>query len=195
MDYGGSPAMVSRRVFLEPLGSWHINDLYALVTDERTAAFWPLNGKVPDPERFEQYLWAKSGLQYVICRRDSGSVIGLIQAIDRDARNGIVGIGLFLSPDLWRSGWPLEGIVLFLDLLFEGLGCRKVYFEMSASTACSLGGALDTWLAREVTLRDHIRQGDGYVDDHIYALFREQWDPTLLRLIGVQAPQDTWTDL
>lgn len=187
-----SVAMVSRRVALEPLAARHIADLHRLATDDRAAELWPLLGTVPDVERFERDLWRKSDLQYVICRRDTGSVVGLVQALSRDARSRTVGLGLLLAPDHWRSGWPLEGIVLFLDLLFEGLGYRKVYVEMATPTVRLLGAATHTWLTPEVVLRRHTSRGDEQVDHHIFAIFRERWDPSFLAVIGA-GTRDEWT--
>jgi RimJ/RimL family protein N-acetyltransferase len=178
--------MSGRRVRLERLAARHLPNLYRIATDPATAHLWPLVGATVGADELGPFLWGQGALQFAMTRRDSGEAVGLIQGVDEDLRSETIGLGLLVDPALWQSGWPLEGVVLFLDYLFSGLGYRKVYCHMPASTLEKIGdGALGVYLTREATYTRHLRAGDGYEDLHVLSLHRDNWDaPRARRVTG-----------
>jgi RimJ/RimL family protein N-acetyltransferase len=172
-----APALAGRRVALVPMGPSTIGALHALATSPQNADRWPTFGRAMTVDELVQHLWRLSDLQYVLVRRDDGEAIGLVQRIDDDPRSRTMGIGLMLGEEYWNAGWPLEGIVLFLDHVFCGLGYRKVYLRMAASSLRFVGAAVERWMRREATLERHQQGDDGYEDVVIHSIHRDDWDP------------------
>lgn len=175
----GAP-LSGRRVALERLRRQHLPVLYEIATSDGLGGGWPLRGRTIDPAAFETYLWQQSSVQFAIVRRDSGAPIGLVQGVSEDLRSGTVDIAVVVAPRLWRAGWPLEGVVLFADYLFSGLGYRKLYFSMPASVRRRVGRAADALLTLECTLSRHVLVDGDYQDLSVFSLHRDRWDTTLL---------------
>jgi RimJ/RimL family protein N-acetyltransferase len=182
--------LTSRRVRLEPLAPRHLDEVHTFVNRPAMIGHWPVEGRDVPRERLAEVLWQLSPLQYAVLRKDQGAVIGLVQGLDVDQRSRTIGLGLAMDPQLWHRGWPLEAVILFLDLLFDVMGYRKVYVQMSASTARRIGSAAGEWLTREVTFEQHkpmpgAPNGSAVHEDwHVFSLFRERWDAGLLELVG-----------
>jgi RimJ/RimL family protein N-acetyltransferase len=175
--------LTGRRLALEPLAWRHMDALHRLSMVPEMAGSWPFTGEPMAVEQLEAHIWSTGPIQYAVVRRDSGDTIGLTQGLHPDLRNGTVGVGFAVAPDLWRAGWPLEAVVLFIDHLLTGR-FRKLYFRMTASTAARLGSGLTDWLTPECVHRQHVRTPEGGYDDMtIYGLDRSDWDPEMARLL------------
>ena len=174
---------VGRRVALEGLSFRHMPALHAVVTSPQLADGWPLLGNPVAEHELAAYLGELSHIQFAIVRRDSREPIGLIQAIDEDPRSATLDVALVIGEPLWRAGWPLEALLLFVDFLFRGLGYRKLYFSMSATVLRRLGPRIGELLTLECTLTKHVRVGNGYDDLSIFSLRRDQLDPVLIATI------------
>lgn len=175
--------LTGRRVGLEPLGPQHVGALYDIATSDATAGGWPLLGHAMPEDEFADYLWSLGSLQFAIVRRDTGATVGVVQGIDEDQLGGTIGIGLIVDPVLWHAGWPLEAVVLFLDFLFCGRGCRKVYCNMPSSVHARLGPNIGRWFETECVYRRHTRIADRYEDQYVLAMTRARWDPGIARAL------------
>lgn len=176
--------LVGRRVALERLDGSHLPDLHRAATAPEARDEWPLLGRDATVAELADLLWSAGPIQFAIVRRDTGAAVGLVHALEEDLRSGTVSVGLFVEPELWRAGWPLEAVVLFLEYLFAGCGHRKAYFTMRTSTLDRLGGALASWLETECVYVRHVRMlGGGYEDLHVLSLHRDRWDSDLARRI------------
>lgn len=161
-----------------------MEQLLSLLREEAMLGRWPPVGTDLTIENIESRLWNAGELQYAVLKRTSPELIGLVNAHGIDARNGTAALGFVLHPRAWSSGWPFEAVVLFLDLLFEWHGFRKVYCEMSGATLVSFRGAVGRWLRHEVTFRSQASDGTGGYDDwHVLSLSRDGWDPALVELV------------
>ena len=174
----------SKRVILEPLAPWHLDSLHEIVNSDELLDQWPLFGKVVSRPDLEEFLWSLAQLQFAILRRDNRNVIGLIQGLDDDKRSRTIGLGAAIDPALWRHGWPFEAVVLFLGILFDVRGYRKVYISCSDTTVSTIGAAIDKWLMPEALYRKHHRTATRLEDWHIYSLHRDRWDPSLVQLVS-----------
>jgi RimJ/RimL family protein N-acetyltransferase len=179
-------SLSGRRIRLERLAARHLAALHGIAASPPVAPAWPLEGARVGLQEFGDYLWRRGSLHFAMARRDTGEAVGLVQGVDEDLRSGTIGLGLMVDPTLWQAGWPLEGVVLFLEYLFSGLGYRKVYCHMPASTVEKVGdGALDVFLTREATYTRHLKTDGGYEDLHILSLHRDDWDsPRARRITG-----------
>jgi RimJ/RimL family protein N-acetyltransferase len=153
--------------------------LEALLGREEMRGKWP----TLYPHDVGNTIWRRSRLQYAVLSRSTSDLIGLVQGLDEDSYNGIVGVGVAMHPAVWGKGWPIEAVVLFVNLLFEVHGYRKLYCEMSDPTRRLLGSAMSRWMRPVARFAEHERVDDGYVDWHIYSLHRRDWDGDLARLV------------
>jgi RimJ/RimL family protein N-acetyltransferase len=168
--------LTGRRVTLEPLNAAHIDAVYGILKKDDMAGRWPRRNGVTTRAEFRESIWQTSPLQFAMVKRHSSDVVGLLQALGIDDRNGTVGIGVVIDPDLWLRGWPFEGMVLFIDFLFRRKGYRKAYFEMPASNVRRVGTAMRRWLAQEVTLKQQLWNGQDYEDSFVFSLFAADWN-------------------
>jgi RimJ/RimL family protein N-acetyltransferase/acyl carrier protein len=174
-ELAGVP-MSGDRVQLERLAPHHLATLHRISISPEVSPHWPLLGDAVAEEQLWDHLWGQSSLQFAIVRTDTAESVGLVQGVEEDMRSRTIGLGLVVDPALWRAGWPLEGVVLFLDYLFTGLGYRKVYANLPASVLDRVGdGALGVYLTHEATFNQHLKVGDGYEDVCVLSLCRDDW--------------------
>jgi RimJ/RimL family protein N-acetyltransferase len=126
-------------------------------------------------EEFDALVWSTGAMHHAIVRSDTRQPLGMVKILRDDLRSGTAEVGMFVDHRLWRAGWPLEGIVLFVDRLFGGFDYRKLYFLISSSSLARVAGALDNWLIKEAVLADQIRVGDHYEDLNFLTLHRSRW--------------------
>jgi RimJ/RimL family protein N-acetyltransferase len=175
--------VVGRRVALERLSPRHAVGLHALLSSAELADGWPLQGNAVPQRQLVPYLGNMSRSQFTVVRRESGEVIGLVQAIAEDRRNGTLDVAVVVAGHLWRVGWPLEAFFLFADYLFRGLGYRKLYFSVPATVRRRLGRRIGEFLKLECVLTEHVFSMGRYEDLSIFAMDRDQWDHVDLRPI------------
>jgi Acetyltransferase (GNAT) domain len=175
----GRLPLCGRWVRLAPLTSDYTDALRLLLADEALDGLWPHAGGL-DVARLA---WNLGDRQYVVVDQRSGSVIGLVVSLDEERFNDVTSVGFVVKPSLWRVGWAFEALVLFINLMFETYGFRKLYFKMSDSTLRSVAGSIDKWLVKEATFVQHARVGGGYEDRHVYTLDRRCWDPMIVRMV------------
>jgi len=78
-----------------------------------------------------------------------------------------------------------------LEYLFKFWNLRKVYTEAPGYTYESVGSGLGSIFREEGVLRDH-RYFDGrFWDEHIIAVYREDWEKIKLRLPWLREQVDT----
>lgn len=167
--------LVGRRVELAPLDGRHVEPVRQLLEQAELADRWPVTHLELEPDRFEDTLWHLADHNYVVLRRGTQDVIGVVHGIDADRSNRTVGFGIAISPDLWRHGWPLEAALLFLGMLFDAWGYRIVYFHTPAQVYESMAGVLDRWLRLEVRYRSHVMLGGQPQNWYILSLTAEDW--------------------
>lgn len=171
-----APLLHSRRLSLERLAHCHIAAIQVLLEDSEVAGNLSLLASGAAAAEFEKSIWQVSPLQFAMVKRDSREVIGLLQGLNIDDRSRTIGIGAVLKPEVWHQGWPFEGVVLFLNFLFERKGYRKVYFEMSETSVACIEGGMGPWLTKEAVLQRHTRTAEDVEDLFILSLSAESWN-------------------
>lgn len=158
-----------------------------LVGDPSTAFRWRLRGATPSPEQFTQLLWDGVLAQYALCALDSDEPIGLVCCYAPEFRHSYARIAAVVRPQLQKQGWPLEGVVRFVDLCFRLWPFRKLYLESLEFNLEQFGDGLAPWVVEEGRLRGH-EWHDGQFWDMVYlALYRSTWEaqrPEVLSPIG-----------
>lgn len=176
------PPVNGRWVRLEPLTSENVAQALQLVNAAALAHHWPRNQLASEGALLgEEDLWRVGDLSYV-ARSRAGHPVGLLQGINEDLVNQTIGLSVVIDDSYWKRGWPLEAVVIMLDLLFHWHNYRKVYFQFADSTQRGAALSLAGWWNHEAQFDHHQRTSDGWESWHIFSLFRRQWEETRAKL-------------
>ncbi|CAN5580375.1 hypothetical protein BH20ACT2_BH20ACT2_09520 [soil metagenome] len=169
------PSLTGRRVRLRALHQSDFDFLYQLAADEQVGFRWRTRGLTPAPDAFLALVWAGVDVQFVIVDQRTERLIGLVSAYGADAHAGHVRLAMMAVPDVMRTGWIIEAAILFIDYLFAVMNLRKIYFDVPGFNYDTSLGRLGKWFRTEGTLKDHNYFGGRHWDQHILALYREDW--------------------
>lgn len=178
----GSPIRRGRHVTLRPVHPDDYGPLYetALFTD--AGSLWRLHGDVPTQERFLQVLLNDARATFAIEANADRRLLGMVQLwmYDATSRNGH--ITAFLHPAARGRGWPLEGMILFVEYVFAAFDLHKLYFESLDEQYDQYRSLVGPILRHEGLLREHKRLFGRWADFHMLALFADDV-PKLARLL------------
>jgi len=175
----------SSRVALRPV---ELNDYPALfkMTSRAEATYrWRFRGATPSPEDFRELLWRGVLGQFVIARRGAPGVVGLVTAYDVDFPNQTAHLAVLVDEEHRGRGWPLEGVVLFLNYLFEHWPFRKLYADALEFNATTYLSGAKRLFEVEGTLRKHEYYQERYWDLLVLAVYRERWEAMRHRYLPI----------
>lgn len=168
-------ALESRHARLREVSMADYEMLYRMVTLAEATSRWRFRGTTPSPEDFRSLLWRGVVGQFIIESRDSHVPVGLVTAFDADFPNGVVHLAVLLGSEAQGKGWPIEGVILFLDYIFSHWPFRKIYAESIAFNAATYLRGSRKLFTEEGCLRDHEYYRGRYWDVHVLALYRAVW--------------------
>jgi len=150
--------------------------LRQLASSDTTLLRWRDRGQTPRPEQFVENLWAGVVAQFVVERRATGQPLGLVSCYAADARNRIAHLAVLFDPDADTGRrWRIEGVLLFVNYLFEAFDLRKLYAEVPAFNLDEIRSGIGRLFEEEGRLIDHEYLGGRYWDMHLLALHRERF--------------------
>ncbi|CAN5732722.1 spermidine N1-acetyltransferase [soil metagenome] len=170
-----TPSLSGRRAQLRPLHQSDFDFLYQLAGDEEVGFRWRTRGLTPAPYTFLSLLWNGVDVQFVVVDSRTERLVGLVSAYGADTNAGHVRVAMMVAPDVMRSGWIVEAAILFIDYLFAVLNLRKIYFDVPGFNYETSLGRLGRLFRTEGTLVDHNYYAGRYWDQHILALYRDDW--------------------
>ncbi|MCU7921048.1 MAG: GNAT family N-acetyltransferase [Candidatus Thiodiazotropha sp. (ex Dulcina madagascariensis)] len=177
---------------LRPLGQNDYGYLYDLSLSAKNNARWRYRGATPSPERFVADLWSGVLAQFMVETPEPRKRAGLLVAYNADLANGTVYLGVLIDNAHHRKVWPLEGVMLFIDYLFQNWTFRKVYAETTEFSAAHFSSGVKTLFEEEGRFRDHQYFQGRYWDYIYYALTRKRWEEQghklLDRIAGLGSP-------
>ncbi len=160
---------------LRPLNQKDYGYLYDLSLSAKNNARWRYRGVTPSPDRFVVDLWSGVQAQFIIETPSSKKPAGLA--------NGTIYLGVLIDNEYHRKVWPLEGIGLFIDYLFQNWTFRKIYIETTEFSAADFATGAKVVFEEEGRLRDHQYFQGQYWDYIYYALTRKRWEEQGRKLI------------
>ena len=98
-----------------------------------------------------------------------GQILGLCGLTDVSEVDAHASVSVFLDSKYWGSGYAIEMLIGYIDLIFESTPARKLYFPMHEAVR-SRARRIDKYMKAEGHLRDHVRIGDEWGDMYIYSL-------------------------
>jgi hypothetical protein len=149
---------------------------------------WRLRGTSISPSAFEQFLWQDVQTQMIAESTSMRDRLGLFQFFAHDPMSGHGHLSALVPSERMRSGWPVEALVMFADMIFETWDIRKLYFECMSLVADDFASAVGELLVEEGRLKAHHYWNDRYWDNCIYAMYRDTWRVHRHRLTPPSSP-------
>ncbi len=161
---------------LRPLAQNDYAYLYQLSLSAENNARWRYRGSTPSPERFVADLWSGVQAQFIVETPAPRNRAGLAVAYNADLANGTIYLGALIDNEHHGKAWPMEGILLFVDYLFQNWTIRKVYAETTEFSAAHFSSGLGKLFTEEGRLKQHQYFQGRYWDYLTYSLTREHWE-------------------
>jgi RimJ/RimL family protein N-acetyltransferase len=135
---------------------------------------WRLHGDLPTFDSFISGLLSESVATCIVEQNDAGP-IGMVQLIAHQPLSRHAQLSAFLVPEAEGRGWPLEGVVLFVDYAFAAFDLRKLYLESLETEVERYQSLIGPVLHEEGCLKGHRYVFGQHLDCHILALYRDDF--------------------
>ena len=175
------PMREGRYVRLRPVSPADYGWLYEVGVQTDAGTRWRLHGEVPHFDQFIGGLLSNATATFVIEGHD-GALLGMTQIWNLEQLSRHAQITAFLAPDAQGTGWPMEGVAMCMDYAFRAYDLRKLYLETLDSELQEFRSLVGGVLREEGCLRGHRYVYGEYVDLHVLALYREDFDQLMERL-------------
>ena len=164
---------IGRRVLLRSIVDEDTAWIYDQAVSVDNGYQWRLRGQSVPRDKFVDQLWADALCNYVLVGRSNGEALALLQAYKADFANGHVRVSLLFRPEHEKSGWPIEGVVLFLHHLFKVWNFRKIYFEGPEFALGNMASGVGFLFVEEGRYKDHEFHDGEFHDFVVNALYRD----------------------
>lgn len=172
-----------KRTSLRTVAAPDYDFLYWLNSQPEMLIRWRYRGATPNPDAFVALLWKDVLAQFIIESTSSSQAVGLVSAYNPDLKNGTIYTSLQVGQQPFNEPFAVEGYLLLLEYLFMNWPIRKVYAEALAFNIPQFGSALGRFFTEEGRLVSHEYFDGGFHDLVILALYRDQVEDPLRRLL------------
>jgi RimJ/RimL family protein N-acetyltransferase len=169
----------SDNVTLRPIAPPDVDALYFASLDPRASHRWRFRGRTPAPNEFRDNLFDPGVLaQFMVAHAETGEAVGLVSSYQAS----MVGKHCFVAFQRLRreagptSGLMIEGLLIFVQYLFDHFDLRKVYFEVPEYNATLFSRGPGALVEEEGRFKDHFYYGDRMWDLLTFALYRTRWE-------------------
>jgi RimJ/RimL family protein N-acetyltransferase len=180
-----SPVRTGRHTRVRPVAPVDYEWLYTVALHTPAGSRWRLHGEIPTYDQFMSTMLAGAKATCVITDA-AGGLLGMVQLWHHDPLSRHAQVTAFLSPDAEGKGWPLEGVLLFIDYAFAAFDLRKIYVEALEPELASYRSLVGTLLREEGRLRDHQYLFGRYVDGYLLAMYRDDFATFFARVVGTR---------
>lgn len=189
---GHSPVRTGRYTRVRPVTPDDYGWLFEVAVLTDAGSRWRLHGDVPTFDAFISGLLQQSPATCVIERLSGGDRLGMVQLFQHQPISRHAQLTAFLDPSAEGLGWPLEGVLLFVDYAFAAFDLRKLYLESLTTEVAQFESLVGDVLREEGRLVGHRYVFGQYVDCHILALYRDDFEAGVASLFpGLVAGDQT----
>jgi ribosomal-protein-alanine N-acetyltransferase len=169
------PVLTTPRLRLRQFRAEDVEAMHACFADAEAMRFWnhPAHTKRIETERAVRRFIDCTPSYYRFWAAADGETdrcLGLVNYHDGHIRNKRAAIGYLVHPARWREGLATEAVSAMLDFCFDRMGLHRVEAFIQPENAASLRLVEKLGFRREGLLRDHLRVGDVWRDELVYAL-------------------------
>ena len=177
-----SPVRTGRHTRVRPVAPEDYEWIFKVALHTPAGSRWRLHGEIPT---FDQFIGTMlQGAKCTCVIEDaSGQLLGMVQLWHHDALSRHGQLTAFLSPDAEGRGWPLEGVLLFIDYVFRAFDLRKLYVEALEPELNSYRSLVGPLLREEGRLREHQYLFGRYVDGYLLAIYRDDFAAFFDRIV------------
>lgn len=178
-----SPVRIGRHTVVRPVAPEDYEWLFKVALHTPAGSRWRLHGEMPTYDQFIATMLAGAKATCIIEGVD-GQPLGMVQLWHHDGLSRHAQLTAFLSPEAEGRGWPLEGVLLFIDYAFAAFDLRKLYVEALEPELASYRSLVGSVLKEEGRLRDHQYLFGQYVDGYLLAIYRPDFAAFFERIVG-----------
>ncbi len=184
--------LTGKLVRLEPLGTQHAHDLYAVGADDSIWRYLPRPAFVglDDAREWIEQSMAQTSrgerVAFAVVHLETGQAIGSTAYLDIDRPNRALEIGMTWYATAWqRTGVNTECKYLLMCHAFEEQSARRVCLKTDSRNERSRQAILRLGAVEEGTWRNHRIAWDG-MDRHsvFYSVIESEWPDVKRRLEG-----------
>ncbi len=177
----GLPVLAGHGVTLRELRVSDAVSLCALLTTEEVARFIsPPPTTVDGFERFIQWAHrqraAASYVCFAVTRTGTDTAIGIFQLRALGDSFSTAEWGFVLGSPYWGTGVFAAGADLVLDFAFGTIGVQRLEARAAVRNGRGNGALQKVGAVQEARLRKSFHKNDEYLDQVLWALFRDQWE-------------------
>jgi len=162
------------RVRLRPIRDSDVPALYEASTRPETGYRWRYRGATPGFAQFARELFDGVLVQFAV-ETVEGELCGLVTCYGAQADCRYAYIGFLRSMQRAGKGEVLEGMLQFIQFLFDGWDFRKLYAEVPEYNAVGMFAEDSRAVRVEGRLVEHVFHDRRWWDMLIVALWREDW--------------------
>jgi len=166
---------VGRRARLDPIEPHEYDLIARMEALPPTDILYRNMAMTPSPGAFVESLWHGVSVQFAIRPAAGGDLVGLVACYNSDFRHGHATIAAHIFDDFRGRGWPIEGVVLFVNYLFFGFSYRKLYADVIDLNLPTLRGEAGRLVREEGRLVDHYFVAGEHRDRVTLAIHRTDW--------------------
>jgi RimJ/RimL family protein N-acetyltransferase len=159
-----------RRTRLVPPSPALWDRLYLLASTDEVQ--WPWLTRTP--RDFEESLWRGVISQFAIAHHRTGEQAGLVRADNAHLLHGYAFVSIYLLPEFQMRGWPMEGLVLFVNFLFRKFGLQNLYAEVTEDYLTQYGSGIGTSFEVEACFKNRLLVNGERQNQYILTLDRER---------------------
>ncbi|RAI99379.1 ribosomal-protein-alanine N-acetyltransferase [Chitinophaga skermanii] len=174
------PKLQTKRLSLVPITMKHLEDIFALFSDEHVTRFYNLHTfkQLQDAQPFIEFYIKKfnekSGIRWGITLEDSPQIIGTI-GFNNFTKNHRANIGYDLQSKYWNKGILTEALQRVVNFGFEHLAVNRIEAEVMIGNLASEKVLLKNGFTREAVLHDWMLFNNQHYDMTMFSLLKSQY--------------------
>ena len=166
-------------IYLRAIEPSDLAFLYQIENDER---FWTVSNTQKPFSKFllQQYLdnaqqdiYEAKQLRLVVCEKQSGNSVGMIDLFNFEPKHRRVGTGILIEPNYWHNGFASEAIFLIANFAFQNLDVHQIYANIGASNKASIKLFEKNGFVKSGTKKDWIFSNGKFENELLYQLLNE----------------------
>lgn len=174
------PVLATSRLRLRQFRADDAGAMHACFADPGAMRFWntPVHARSIETERSVRSFIDCTPSYYrfwAVADAATDRCLGLVNYHDGHIRSRRASIGYIIDPACQGRGIATEAVTAMLDFCFAELGLHRLEAFIHPDNQRSLRLIERLGFRREGLLRDHLRVGDEWRDDALYALLAVEW--------------------
>ena len=181
IDFSVKPTLAGARVVLRPFHDDALPALAGILTDPEVVRLTGSPaGETFEPSRLRAWYGTRNSqddrLDLAVVDRAGGACVGEVVLNEWDRANASCNFRTLIGPGGRDRGLGTEAVRLIVGYGFEQLGLHRIGLEVFASNPRARRAYEKVGFVAEGTLRQVLRDGDGWVDATVMSILAPEWN-------------------